>query len=424
MGANHVARVRQRDSFAAMARPVVEDVSDIARARRRIARVTLLARIIAWPLLVFAVADIAQGRFEALIVLALSLVLLWAARSSRAGSRAGGAALLVCGALGFLIALIGAVQMEDDLAAAVGGSVFFVILGGAMALGGVETLRAAGRPEVFYGLRLRAATRRLRLRDLRRASVAVRLLASLALAVLAAFAVAVSGIVGGLLLLPAVWLLRQAMAHAAPDAARALQEDASPPVLYLRSFADEELTIRSRWNRRRSLLENLQWPARDRFEEVLVRHLADYGPVIAVGQPGERIPKLGAAREYLPDQEWQHSVLRRMKDACLVAVVLGRTEGLEWEMAALVRTGALARTLLIAPPVDDAQIQARWRTTAMAVERAGGPSLHAELAAEDALRALVVVPAGAGRTICGKRRDEWHYETALHRAASTLVESR
>lgn len=414
---------------APIARPPAEDVSNVVRTRRRIARTTLYARIVGWPLLVIAAANVGYGRMPALIGVVLGLALLWAARASRSGSKAGGAALLVLGTLGALAfvgaMIVGAFEASSgslpDLVAGILGSAIFAAPGAAIALGGVETLRTR-EPEAFHGLRGPRRVRRLRLGDLRQVGVVLRLVAAAFVTVVAILLLAVSGLITGLLLSAAVWLLRQAMARAAPAAGQVLEEDRRPPLLYLRSFADDEVSVRARWNRQRLRLENLGWPARDRFEEVVTRHLARYGPVIAVGQPGERVPKLGAAREYLPGQEWQQGVRSRMQNAAVVAVVLGRTGGLEWELAALVETGTLARTLMVVPPVDDAEIQTRWHTTATAISRAGGPTLQPELAAGSARRALVIVPDAAGRILCGNRRDEWHYETALHRAVSTLAE--
>lgn len=411
---------------ARIARPPAEDVSDVVRTRRRIARTTLYARIVGWPLLIIAAANVGYGRIPALIGVVLGLALLWAARASRSGSKAGGTALLVLGTLGalaFAVGVFGGASSGSlpDLVAGILGPAILAAPGGAIALGGVETLRTR-EPEVFHGLRGPRRVRRLRLSDLRQVGVVLRLVAAALVTVVAISLLAVSGLITGLLLLAAVWLVRQAMARAAPAAGQVLEEDQRPPLLYLRSFADDEVSVRARWDRRRLRLENVGWPARDRFEEVVTRHLARYGPIIAVGQPGERVPKLGAAREYLPGREWQQGVRSRMQNAAVVAVVLGRTGGLEWELAALVETGTLARTLLVVPPVDDAEIQTRWHTTATAISRAGGPTLQPELVAGGARRALVIVPDAAGRMLCGNRRDEWHYETALHRAVSTLAE--
>jgi hypothetical protein len=104
-------------------------------------------------------------------------------------------------------------------------------------------------------------------------------------------------------------LARQAFAKSAD---RLLLEDQRSPVLYLRSFEDED----------RLSVE----------EEELARVLRHVGPFVAVGRPGEALPALGAARMYLTDDEWQGEVERLMHQASLVILLAGRTPGLGWEL--------------------------------------------------------------------------------------------
>ncbi len=403
-----------------------EDVTGVVTTRRRIARSTLAVRIVAWPMLLLSAVNVAIGRVQALALVAVAVTLLWAARSARAGRRAGGFALVACGVLWSAFVLVAvtaeALQSPEEALAALATGTAFAALGGAVAAGGLISVRVRD-PECFHGLGGRPRMRPLRLGDVRRPAVATSLLASALVALIAFSLLPVNGLLAGVVLLPAVWLFRRAQARAAPGADRAVEQDPRPPVLYLRSFGDEDVTVRGRLSRRRALLENLQWPATDRFEEVVVRHLADYGPVVAAGRPGERVPKLGAAREYLPDREWQRSIARRIDDAGLIAVVLGRTRGLEWEVTALVEAGALARTIVVVPSGDPDEVARRWRAQAIVLARAGGPVLDPELDGGQAVNALVVLPAD-GRIVCGRRRDEWHYETALHRAASTTAGAR
>ena len=69
-----------------------------------------------------------------------------------------------------------------------------------------------------------------------------------------------------------------------------------PPILILRSFRDDEAwyVLRRPW----LTLANgpigifFNWVS---FEEALAEHLSRYGPVIAIGRPGERYATLGAA---------------------------------------------------------------------------------------------------------------------------------
>ena len=91
---------------------------------------------------------------------------------------------------------------------------------------------------------------------------------------------------------------------------------ASAPVLYLRSFTDDEAAGR----RYGKLTE----------EEQLAKALAWFGPLLAVGHPGERLPHVGAQRIYLADDVWQPRVTELMKTASLVVIRTGSSQGFRW----------------------------------------------------------------------------------------------
>ena len=44
-------------------------------------------------------------------------------------------------------------------------------------------------------------------------------------------------------------------------------------------------------------------------EEQLVKSLSSVGPVVAVGEPNERLPALGAARLHFQQDEWRQGVV-------------------------------------------------------------------------------------------------------------------
>jgi hypothetical protein len=94
---------------------------------------------------------------------------------------------------------------------------------------------------------------------------------------------------------------------------------AAAPVLYLRSFDDDQRSSRTKGN----LTE----------EELLVHLLGHFGPVMAVGRPGEAIRPVGAQRVYLRDADWQQVVEDLIRRARLVVMRTGRTSGLQWELS-------------------------------------------------------------------------------------------
>jgi hypothetical protein len=204
----------------------------------------------------------------------------------------------------------------------------------------------------------------------------------------------------------AVWLRRKL----ARRGQEARQVDPRPPVVLLRSFGDDMLKVGpgERW----TTLAN--WQRRGMtFERVLTRELTPFGPVIAIGRPGESLAPLGAARDYVGDDIWQDEVARRMNEAQLIVFVAGESEGLAWELHRVRRLGLMHKLVIVFPPVDD--ISRRWNTLR------GRHRESQEFALPEAVDprktlALVYQADGTPVAIVGKR-GEWSYETALRLAA-------
>ena len=57
-----------------------------------------------------------------------------------------------------------------------------------------------------------------------------------------------------------------------------------------------------------------------------------FGPVIAIGKPGEHIASPGAARMYVDDASWQDTVLYEMRRAQVVVMQPAPTDGVRWEL--------------------------------------------------------------------------------------------
>ncbi|HEY3409835.1 MAG TPA: hypothetical protein VGK53_16830, partial [Propionicimonas sp.] len=94
-----------------------------------------------------------------------------------------------------------------------------------------------------------------------------------------------------------------------------LAADTRPHILYLRGFEEDKLRVTPSLTRS-GFLQWLTPFGRPRFEEVLVRYLARFGPVIAVsGQQGRALQELGAAKATFSGGEWQQQVHAWMRDA-------------------------------------------------------------------------------------------------------------
>jgi hypothetical protein len=84
-------------------------------------------------------------------------------------------------------------------------------------------------------------------------------------------------------------------------------------------------------------------------EEQLVKVLKPYGRVIAVGDPTEALPRVGADRFYLPFEGWQEPVRELMAKARLVVLSLGMGEGTLWELVEAMSTLSPRRLILLVP---------------------------------------------------------------------------
>ncbi len=133
------------------------------------------------------------------------------------------------------------------------------------------------------------------------------------------------------LLIVAWRLWRRSRQYSALGADEAMARDPRPPVLYLRSFADDGEAMLDGGSS--SLVRHgMKLFAPVTPEQEIADILAHIGPVVAIGKPGEPLPELGAARLYVPDAQWQAKVVELMGKAALVVIRLGASPGLLWEI--------------------------------------------------------------------------------------------
>jgi hypothetical protein len=115
-----------------------------------------------------------------------------------------------------------------------------------------------------------------------------------------------------------------------------LAADARAPVLFLRSFDDD--TVRNFGST--ALLDFS-------LETRLANHFMSYGPFIAIGSPGQKVPQPGAARVLLSDSEWQDRVLCWIRDASMIVMYAGKTKWVNWELQRCVELGAEKLIIMI-----------------------------------------------------------------------------
>lgn len=196
--------------------------------------------------------------------------------------------------------------------------------------------------------------------------------------------------------------------------------DQRPSILYLRSFADDKLRLRVAPFARPSLLERLSSRRKQGFEEIMAEELRQYGPLVAVGEPGRRLAPIGFVREYLPDADWRRHVQQRMYHSGVIIVTVGRSRGLEWEIQELIHTGAWRKVVFVFPPVDAPDILQRWEKLVPLLYHVGlrGIGLPSD---SSCLLAMTFTVEAECRYYCAKYPDAWSYKAAMAAALADLA---
>lgn len=133
------------------------------------------------------------------------------------------------------------------------------------------------------------------------------------------------------------------------DADSLLAVDKRPPIVFLRSFADDE---------KQHYLTSTRAFLDFSLEYRLFRHFFRFGPFVAIGSPNETVPSLGAARVRLSEDEWQPRVLRWIRDAKLIIMYSGKTYWVNWELRQVVGNECATRLILMIPEIKTWR---RWR---------------------------------------------------------------
>jgi hypothetical protein len=155
------------------------------------------------------------------------------------------------------------------------------------------------------------------------------------------------GLVGRSVVFAALALVTLGRRRRVRVAESAVADDQRAPVVFLRPFTLDKLrTVR----RLSSRVRISPWEEFEpRFEQRLARVLRGVGPFIAVGDPAERLPQLGAARFYVGDDEWQAQVDALIARASIVVLHAGTGEGITWEVNRVVAEDRPQRLVLSLP---------------------------------------------------------------------------
>lgn len=204
-----------------------------------------------------------------------------------------------------------------------------------------------------------------------------------------------------------------------PAIKRRLSEDERAPVLFLRSFQDDDLVVRIRNRVRASIAERLSLLDDSTFEDLIAWRAATLGPVVAIGQPGTRLQPLGAVRDYFTDDEWQPAVRERISGASAVVFLVGRSPGAQWELGQLIANAALAKTLFVFPPVPAVELDKRCTVLATGL-RLEPVELSSGLAPHTRLLAIRFGPEGELVRYVADGRDDVAYGLAVDEGLAAI----
>jgi hypothetical protein len=131
------------------------------------------------------------------------------------------------------------------------------------------------------------------------------------------------------------------------SAASVLDVDRRAPILFLRSFEDDE---RPAWRSPLKDFAAAQFQLFDfSIETQLGDHFRRFGPFIAVGSPLDDVPQTGAARAKLRKDEWRGVLIDWMAAASTVVMLAGKTMSVTWELARLIEGHHLNKLILLLP---------------------------------------------------------------------------
>ncbi|MGB7848864.1 MAG: hypothetical protein WBL63_24845 [Candidatus Acidiferrum sp.] len=155
------------------------------------------------------------------------------------------------------------------------------------------------------------------------------------------------------------FLLYRGKQYAALAKVQEARPDERAPIIYLRPFAKDEsmagqvFTAFFNYKILSGFATN---------EEQLAQAVAPIGPLVAIGQPGERLPKPGAIRAYATEAEWKDVVTHWLSIARLVILRPGTTEGVRWEVEQAFTVVRPDRVLLLLMSVNAADYQSISRS--------------------------------------------------------------
>jgi hypothetical protein len=160
----------------------------------------------------------------------------------------------------------------------------------------------------------------------------------------------------GLVILNGVGIGALLQGFAAQRASRLYQKardwDGRPPIVFLRAFDQDAQKLKAH-----SIDPFVRFPAgcgeARTLDELLLENASVYGPVIAIGDPRDPTPPLGAARIFVPGEgnEWQHVVTSLLGASSAVVMCPSTSEGVKWELDLISDAIGRLKVIFLANPL-------------------------------------------------------------------------
>jgi len=193
-------------------------------------------------------------------------------------------------------------------------------------------------------------------------------------------------------------------------------EDQRPPILFLRSFANDTVPLPtggfalSRW-----LLDGAG--SSDTLDYMVLEEGTKTGPTVALGNPDDQAPPYGVARGYFDHDSWQEAVAGLCADAAAIIFVLDETEGVRWELSHIADQNLPEKTLFLLAPEDIGQNQGnqlviRALASTCGIERAEASTLVTD---QEANLLGFYIRNGSAELLTADKGTQYSYLIAIRR---------
>ncbi|WP_143446142.1 hypothetical protein [Kibdelosporangium aridum] len=173
---------------------------------------------------------------------------------------------------------------------------------------------------------------------------------------------------------------------------------------------------------RQPILQRLTLRRKERFEEIITWSLWKFDLPVTLGEPGTKLPRLGAVREYHSDDNWEAAVAALVERSSAIVLMVGRSSSLRDEIKLIRAKQALSKTIFVLPPAPYRELRIRLSVlcSALDVDPACIPTANL---AHDAVLVLSFTNDGEITLATARSREDIAYQAAIESAMASIVGS-